>query len=387
MAEAQVVKQQSKSKKRANQGGQPQSDKPPKRRAGQGTTTHFVEDCKDPLSNNYQYKFEYDNDTFATASHAYYCAKAKFYNEMEEYQNIKDCVTGYDAICLGGKIRMNGIWTKIRGNVMQDIMSAKLKQCEAYRKRLAECTGRIVMIYYIDDFWYTGTEKESKDGTYPGRNILGMVHRDARTELKYREEYPESALAKEYDKLATAEAASGDETPPTSGKDSDEGTQDITDLFASIFETSESMEANHSNDDRHFGESIPVVTAKPPMSPSNSTSINEQPHTSTMSPSVPTDTQPHTSSKAPPSASVNTQPLASNTLRSTNQGKCIWCLTVRDLLPGKKFCARCSTQGTECAHCHRPMPERFFTYSQKLCNACYKRDAKQKVKQRMKTVQ
>ena len=255
---------------------------------------------------------------------------------------------------------------------MQDIMSAKLKQCEAYRKRLAECTGRIVMIYFIDDFWYTGTQKESKDGTYPGRNLLGLVHQDARTELKYREEYPESALAKEYDKVAAAVAASGEETPPTTEKNSEEGTQDITDLLASIFETSESTEANHSNDDCNFGESIPVVTAKPPMSPSKSTSIDEQPHTS---------------SKASPSASINTQPLASDTQRSTNQGKCIWCLTVRDLLPGKKFCARCSTQGTECAHCHRPMPERFFTYSQKLCNACYKRDAKQKAKRRMKTVQ
>ena len=71
--------------------------------------------------------------------------------------------------------------------------------------------------------------------------------------------------------------------------------------------------------------------------------------------------------------------------RPTNQGKCIWCLKFKNLLPRKKFCAECGSQGCECAYCHRPMPERFYKFSKRLCNACFNKSEKQKAKRRRLT--
>lgn len=75
-----------------------------------------------------------------------------------------------------------------------------------------------------------------------------------------------------------------------------------------------------------------------------------------------------------------------NTSQAANKGKCNWCLEHTALIPGKKFCADCNSRGSECAYCHRPMPARFFAYSSRLCNACFKKDRKQKEKRRKKTV-
>ena len=71
--------------------------------------------------------------------------------------------------------------------------------------------------------------------------------------------------------------------------------------------------------------------------------------------------------------------------KPAGQGKCIWCLKLKNLLPRKKFCAECGSQGCECAYCHRPMPERFYKFSKRLCNACFNKSEKQKAKRRRLT--
>lgn len=176
-------------------------------------------------------------------------------------------------------------------------------------------------------------------------------------------------------KVAAASAASDEEAPPTKRQNSDEATQIMKEFFEKVYEKSESIETHHDDDGFNLRASTPVVTTEAHVStpaPQN---------TPTRPQSLPIPPLPSTSSNAP----VSTQPPASNvTSPATNQGKCIWCLTVQDLLIGKKFCMKCNDQGTECAHCHRPMPKRFFTYSQKLCNACYKKDANQKLKRKRK---
>ena len=65
-------------------------------------------------------------------------------------------------------------------------------------------------------------------------------------------------------------------------------------------------------------------------------------------------------------------------------GKCNWCGQTKELLPGKKFCQRCSTKGKECAHCHRPMPDKFYTLNEKkkLCDRCHRKYYKQLEKRR-----
>ena len=65
-----------------------------------------------------------------------------------------------------------------------------------------------------------------------------------------------------------------------------------------------------------------------------------------------------------------------------NMSKCNWCCQVKRLLATKKFCMKCSLQGKECRYCHRPMPERFYTLSENVCNSCFKKHEKQKRKRR-----
>ena len=349
----------------------------PKRRSRQGTKIDVFDDGKDPLSNNYRYMFTYKNVQFFTAAHAYYCAKAEMYHEGGYYREIKNAYPGLNVLYLGRKIRVDDRWEKVRVNIMRDILREKMKQCANYRKRLAECNGLIVAAFHDDNFWYSGAKKEAvlKNGEYPGQNMLGLLHTEIRNEMKDGGEFPEAAAASTLDNAATVPAAGVEDAPPAKRLKTDEATQAINELLATIYEKSESTETHHSDDDLNFGEPIPVVTTKAPMPPPPDAPITTQPLASnTMSP--------------PSSAPIKTQPLAAKTSApSTNQGKCIWCLTVQSLLPGKKFCAECSAQGVECAYCHRPMPERFFAYSQKLCNACYKKDAKQKAKRRMRTAQ
>ena len=67
-----------------------------------------------------------------------------------------------------------------------------------------------------------------------------------------------------------------------------------------------------------------------------------------------------------------------STTPPSSQGRCIWCLSTKPLVANKKFCELCASQGRECAHCHRPMPDRFFVLSARLCNACHRKHEKQK---------
>lgn len=57
-------------------------------------------------------------------------------------------------------------------------------------------------------------------------------------------------------------------------------------------------------------------------------------------------------------------------------GKCIWCTQNKALLPNKKFCATCATQGRECKWCHRPLPERFYSMKTDVCDRCVTRRQK-----------
>ena len=202
--------------------------------------------------------------------------------------------------------------------------------------------------------------------------VLPQPKRRARA--KKDKEILESPLSKEYNNVATASAASGeleDGRPPAKRQKLD-AAQIVDELLAGIrpnlTSDGESMEAHHSDDSgfESGGEqAIPVLTANVPSQ-------------------LPPPQRPNTPSKAPQrptTLALDTSPP------SGNQGKCIWCLTVRSLLPGKRFCAECSAQGCECAYCHRPMPERFFTFSERLCNACFKKDAKQKAKRRSRSSQ
>ena len=201
---------------------------------------------------------------------------------------------------------------------------------------------------------------------------LPQPKRRTKAGVKKSQDFPKEALAKDYDSLATASEASGGNDIPVAKRQKLDAAQIVDELLANarshLTSDGESMEAHHSDDsgfESEDGEAIPVLATKVP----SMLTPPQRPNTPSNTPQRPTTLALDTS---PPSG---------------NQGKCIWCLTVRNLLPGKRFCAECSAQGCECAYCHRPMPERFFAFSERLCNACFKKDAKQKAKRRSRTMQ
>ena len=219
-------------------------------------------------------------------------------------------------------------------------------------------------------------KRENAKRVNEGKPLLPQPKRRARTGMK-KDKFADTASAKKYNNQATASAASGelgDDRPPAKRQKIDDAANTLDELLASIRPSltsdGESMETHHSDDSGidtgdEEGETIPVLTPKVP----SLLTPPQRPNT------------PNTAPTRPTTLALNTSPP------SGNQGKCIWCLTVRALLPGKRFCAECSAQGCECAYCHRPMPERFFTFSERLCNACFKKDAKQKAKRRSQSAQ
>ena len=57
-------------------------------------------------------------------------------------------------------------------------------------------------------------------------------------------------------------------------------------------------------------------------------------------------------------------------------GLCNWCGHCKILLPNKKFCFTCSTNGQECGSCHRPLGEKFFTDNSTICDTCVRKQKK-----------
>ena len=201
-----------------------------------------------------------------------------------------------------------------------------------------------------------------------GKPTLPQPKRRGRAGMKKgKDKFSDSAITKEFDSPAAASAASGGDNGPPAKRQKQNDATYIVDEFLDIVPshvTSESMETHHSDDSGFESEdeqAISVLTKK---------ILNQ------LSPPPQRPNTPNKTPQRPTTLALDTSPP------SGNQGKCIWCLTVRSLLPGKRFCAECSAQGCECAYCHRPMPERFFTFSERLCNACFKKDAKQKAKRR-----
>ena len=70
-----------------------------------------------------------------------------------------------------------------------------------------------------------------------------------------------------------------------------------------------------------------------------------------------------------------------------NLKRCVWCTQIKQLLINKIFCAKCSLNGKECAYCHRPMADRFYTLSDRICNACFRKHEKLKALRRQRTVE
>ena len=49
--------------------------------------------------------------------------------------------------------------------------------------------------------------------------------------------------------------------------------------------------------------------------------------------------------------------------------ECNWCGHTKKLVDHKPYCFDCSVNGRECRHCHRPLPERYYSRDISNCDA------------------
>ena len=75
-------------------------------------------------------------------------------------------------------------------------------------------------------------------------------------------------------------------------------------------------------------------------------------------------------------------------IATVSDDKCVWCKKRTTLLPGKKYCEKCNRANRkECAHCHRPMEQRFFRRSERICNACFGKQERLRERRRLARTQ
>ena len=70
----------------------------------------------------------------------------------------------------------------------------------------------------------------------------------------------------------------------------------------------------------------------------------------------------------------------SNKCKSSQPSECNWCGQKKKLIQDKKYCDECSKKGRECNQCHRPMPEKYYSRDVCVCDACYTKRERRKLR-------
>lgn len=127
-----------------------------------------------PLSNFYPVKdFQFDGISFQTSEAAYVHAKAMHHNDQTTANQVRKSNTGIHAKRLGDRVKADRLWQYKKVDVMDNILRAKIKTCDAARKALEESTDQPIIEDTEHEFWGRGKN-------HTGQNMLGklwMVYR------------------------------------------------------------------------------------------------------------------------------------------------------------------------------------------------------------------
>jgi ribA/ribD-fused uncharacterized protein len=132
------------------------------------------------LSNFYEKEFVWRNILWKTSEHAYQWAKGDD-SDTVGLEAIRTAPTPGKAKRLGRKVKMRADWEEVKYEIMKDIVRTKFSDPELAQKLLA--TGQAELIEgntWGDKTW--GCVKEN--GEWEGRNLLGRILMEIRTELE-----------------------------------------------------------------------------------------------------------------------------------------------------------------------------------------------------------
>jgi ribA/ribD-fused uncharacterized protein len=131
-----------------------------------------------PLSNFYQLSnFSVHGVSFATSEAAYVYEKALHHDDYATAEAVRKSRTGIHAKRLGDKIRTNASWQRRKVDVMDTIIRAKLKVCDAARRVLLNSDDRPIIENTQHQFWGRGKANS-------GENMLGELWMLQRNKLR-----------------------------------------------------------------------------------------------------------------------------------------------------------------------------------------------------------
>lgn len=143
------------------------------------------------LSNMHEAPFQVDSITFPTVEHYFQWSKAKQFGDGGAADKILKTPSTKAVKALGKKVKdfVKEEWDKTKDGVMRTALKAKFIQHPDLKTKLLETgTRQIGEASARDKYWAIGTSAETakaKDPSkWPGKNVLGSMLMELRTELK-----------------------------------------------------------------------------------------------------------------------------------------------------------------------------------------------------------
>ena len=143
------------------------------------------------FSNMYEAPFQVDSVTFPTVEHYFQWSKAKQFGDGAIADKILKTPSPKAVKALGRKVKdfVKEEWDKTKDGVMRTAVKAKFIQHPDLKTKLMETGARpIGEASARDKYWGIGTSADTskaKDPTkWPGKNVLGKMLAELRTELK-----------------------------------------------------------------------------------------------------------------------------------------------------------------------------------------------------------
>ena len=136
------------------------------------------------LSNFYEAPCDYEGIHYPTVEHAFQAAKTLDINGRKA---IAAAPTPGKAKRMGRSVVLRPDWEEVKVDVMRDCLRSKFRNTNLRRLLLA--TGDEELMegnFWHDNVWGNCLCEECQDT--PGRNMLGMLLMDLRTEIRYEVE-------------------------------------------------------------------------------------------------------------------------------------------------------------------------------------------------------
>lgn len=143
------------------------------------------------LSNTHEAPIQVDGITFPTVEHYFQWSKAKMFGDAEMEKKILKTASPKSVKTYGDKVKdfKEEEWNAKKDNIMRIAIKAKFTQHPELRKKLQETgTKRLGEANPRDKYWSIGTgadtSKAKDPAKWPGKNVLGKILEEIRTELK-----------------------------------------------------------------------------------------------------------------------------------------------------------------------------------------------------------